>query len=126
VNNLKIGVLAAGLIGLIGCFLPFVSESGISMSFWGMKALMGGQTYLVMAGFVVGLVMGAMAMAKAPMQRWQAIVALVGFAFVVFKFRGGFLDLITHGAIGAKLMGLAAIAGLVLSGLCIAKPEEAK
>jgi hypothetical protein len=126
VNNIKFGVLASGLIGLIACFLPLASGEGMSISFWDMHNVDMAQTMMVMAGYGLGLAMGAMAAAKPPMLRWQAIVALLGFAFVVFKFRGGFLDLITHGAIGAKLMGLAAIAGLVFSGLCLAKPEATK
>ena len=80
---------------------------------------------MVMGGYAVALAMGAMGAAKG-MQRWQSIVAIVGFAFVVFKFRGGFIDLITHGAIGAKLMGIGAVAGLVFAILTAAKPEPAK
>lgn len=126
-NNLKFGVLACGLIGLIGCFLPMVSEAGMSMSFFGMRKFMGGgQIFLTMGGYIAALVMGAMAAAKPPMQRWQAIVATIGFAFVLFKLRDGITDFLKHGAIGAKLMIIAAIAGLVVSILCIAKPETAK
>ena len=125
-NNIKFGVLASGLIGLIACFLPLASGEGMSVSFWDMHNIDMAQTLMVMVGYGAGLAMGAMAVAKAPMQRWQAIVAALGFAFVVFKFRGGFIDLITHGAIGAKLMGIAAIAGLVFSVLCVAKPEATK
>ncbi|MDB4955315.1 MAG: hypothetical protein JWO36_2884 [Myxococcales bacterium] len=126
-NNLKLGVLVSGVVGLIGCFLPFISGGGESISFWGMKELAGsGQIFVTMAGYVLGAVMGAMAVAKPPMQRWQAIVATLGFAFVGFKMRDGFLKLITDGAIGAKLMAIAVLAGLVFSVLCIAKPEATK
>jgi hypothetical protein len=127
VNNLKFGVLAFGLLGIIGCFLPMVSAGGQSISFFSMKELIGaGQVFMVMGGYGAALVMGAMAAAKPPMQRWQGIVAIVGFAFVVFKMRDGFMKLITDGAIGAKLMGISAIAGLVVAILCVAKPETAK
>ena len=126
-NNLKFGVLACGLLGIIGCFLPMVSAGGQSISFFSMKELIGsGQVFMVMGGYAAGLAMGAMAAAKPPMQRWQGIVAIVGFAFVVFKMRDGFMKLITDGAIGAKLMGISAIAGLVFAILCVAKPETAK
>lgn len=126
-NNLKFGVLACGLLGIIGCFLPMVSAGGASISFFSMKELIGsGQVFMVMGGYAAGLAMGAMAAAKPPMLRWQGIVAIVGFGFVVFKMRDGFLKLITDGAIGAKLMGISAIAGLVLAILCVAKPETAK
>lgn len=124
-NNLKFGVLACGLLGLIGCFLPMISAEGLSMSFFDLRKIDAAQTFMVMGGYAVALAMGAMGAAKG-MQRWQSIVAIVGFAFVVFKFRGGFIDLITHGAIGAKLMGLGAVAGLVFAILTAAKPEPAK
>jgi len=127
VNNLKFGVLACGLLGIIGCFLPMVSAGGQSISFFSMKELIGsGQVFMVMGGYAAGLAMGAMAAAKPPMQRWQGIVAILGFGFVMFKMRDGFMKLITDGAIGAKLMGLGAIAGLVFAILCVAKPETAK
>ena len=127
-NNLKFGVLAFGLLGLIGCFLPFISFGDQSFSFFKMREAPGGasQVFMTMAGYVAPLVMGAMAAAKPPMQRWQGIVAIVGFAWVVFKMRDGFMKLITDGAIGAKLMGISAIAGLVVAILCVAKPETAK
>lgn len=99
------------------------------MSMW--KARVGpegGQVYVVMVGFIVPAVMGAMAAAKPPMLRWQAIVAAVGFALVLFKLRDGLPADIFKApfAIGAKLMALSAIVGLVVSILTIAKPETAK
>lgn len=127
-NNLKFGVLACGLLGLIGCFLPMVSFGSESISFFKLREMPGGssQVFMTMAGYVAALVMGAMAAAKPPMQRWQGIVAIVGFAWVVFKMRDGFMKLITDGAIGAKLMGISALAGLIFAILCVAKPETAK
>ena len=104
-----------------------VSAGGQSISFFSMKELIGsGQVFMVMGGYAAGLAMGAMAAAKPPMQRWQGIVAILGFGFVMFKMRDGFMKLITDGAIGAKLMGISAIAGLVFAILCVAKPETAK
>jgi hypothetical protein len=126
VNNIKFGVLVGGLLGLIGCFLPYISEAGLSMSFFGIRELGAGQVYMTMAGFVITLVMGVMAAAKPPMLRWQAIVAALGSAFVLFKLRGAVIDGITHGAIGAKLMSIGAIVGLVFAVLAAAKPEAAK
>ena len=124
-KNIKFAVLACGLLGLIACFLPMISMEGMSISFWDAhKAPDGVQVYLVMAGYALAAAMGAMGAAKG-LKRPQAIAALVGFAFVVFKFRGGFFDLL-KAAIGAKLMFVAAVAGVVVSALAIAKPEEGK
>ncbi len=127
-NNIKFGVLACGLIGLIAVFLPQVTFGGESITLWGTRSFPGqaAQVYMVMAGYAAGLVMGAMAAAKAPMQRWQSIVALIGFAFVLFKMRNALPFDIFKGAIGAKLMGLAAYAGLIFSIITLAKPETAK
>ena len=127
-NNIKFGVLACGLIGIIAVFLPQVSFGGESISLWGTRSFPGqaAQVYMVMAGYGAGMVMGAMAAAKAPMQRWQSIVALIGFGFVLFKMRNALPFDIFKGAIGAKLMGLAAYAGLVFSIITLAKPETAK
>jgi hypothetical protein len=102
-----------------------ISEGGLLISFFDFRKADAAQIFMVMGGYAVALAMGAMGAAKG-MQRWQSIVAIVGFGFVVFKFRGGFIDLITHGAIGAKLMGIAAVAGLVFAILTAAKPEPAK
>ena len=124
-KNIKFAVLACGLLGLIACFLPMISMEGMSISFWDAhKAPDGVQVYLVMAGYALAAAMGAMGAAKG-LKRPQAIAALVGFAFVVFKFRGGFFDLL-KAAIGAKLMFVAAVAGVVVSALAIAKPEDGK
>jgi hypothetical protein len=125
VKNIKFAVLACGVLGLIGCFLPMVSAEGLSFSFWDAhKAPDGVQVYLVMAGYALAAVMGAMGAAKG-FKRPQGIAALVGFAFVIFKFRGGFMDLL-KAAIGAKLMFIAALAGVVVSVIALAKPEDGK
>jgi hypothetical protein len=128
VNNLKFGVLACALLGLIGCFLPFVKFGNESITFWKMHSIpgQGGQIYITMFGYLLALVAGVLAVAKAPMQRWQGILAAVGFAFVIFKMRDGFMKLITDGAIGAKMMAIMALVGLVIAVLCAAKPESAK
>ncbi len=125
-NNLKFGVLACGLIGLIAVFLPFVSFGDMSFSLWKTRQGDAANVYMVMVGFGVPLVMGAMAAAKPPMLRWQSIVALLGFVLVFIKMRQGLPTDIFKGAIGAKLMGLALYAGTICSVLTLAKPETAK
>ena len=130
-KNIKFAVLACGVLGLIGCFLPMASGGGMSISFWDLHKMgkeMGGgggvQVYLVMAGYALAAVMGAIGVAKG-MKRPQGSFAALGFAFVVFKFRGGFTDML-KGAIGAKLMFIACIAGIVVSVLAAAMPEDGK
>lgn len=125
-NNLKFGVLACGLIGLIAVFLPQISFGDESISLWKTREVQAGQVYLIMAGYAAPLVMGALAVAKPPMQRWQSIVAILGFALIVVKMRDALPADFMKGAIGMKLMGLSAIIGLVISIVTAAKPETAK
>lgn len=125
-QNLKFGVLVCGLLGAIGVFLPMVSEGGFSMSLWDARQAPGGgaQVFMVLLSFVAAAAMGGMGVAKG-LQRWMSIVATIAFAFVLFKFRDGLFDLF-KGAIGAKLMGVGAWGGLIVSVLTIVKPEPAK
>ena len=124
-QNLKFGVLLCGLLGLIGCFLPFISFGDASISLFKAREADAANTFIVMGGFAAGMVMGALGAAKG-MQRWQSIVAIVGFALIVVKLRTGFLDLLKHGAIGAKLIAICGVAGLVFAILTAVKPEPAK
>ena len=130
-NNLKFGVLLCGLVGVIAVFLPQVSIGGHSISVWDAHSApsdAGGgiHVYLLMGGYALALVMGLLAVITPPMQRWHGIVALVGFALVFAKIRHGLPVDIFKGAIGAKLMGVSAYAGALLSLLSIAKPETAR
>jgi hypothetical protein len=123
-KNLKFGILAFGVLGVLGCFLPFVSEGGMSMSFFKMREFIGsGQVFLTMGGFVLAAVMGAMALQKG-LLKWQGGAAAAGFALVLFKLRDALPTDIFKGAIGAKLIGLSAIAGLVIAILGIVKGSE--
>jgi hypothetical protein len=49
------------------------------------------------------------------MKRWQALGAVEAFALVVLKFRTQFVDLITDGTYGARMIAGAVIAGVVVS-----------
>lgn len=127
-NNLKFGILICGLLGLIAVFLPWVSFGEASFSLWKARQGDAAQVYLIMGAFGAALAMGAMSVAKAPLLRWQSIVALIGFALVVVKIRDGLpMDFMkSPGGIGMKLVGLSAIAGVIISALTLAKPETAK
>ncbi len=122
-KNLKFAVLACGLLGLVACFLPMASFEGVSITFWdGHRGPEGVQTYLVMAGYALGAVMGATGVARG-LKRPQAIAAAIGFAFVLLKFRGVFADLF-KAAIGGKLLLIAAVAGLVVSAIAAATAAD--
>jgi hypothetical protein len=125
-NNLKFGVLACGLVGLIACFIP---DHGAS--FWTMRvapAEMGGgfHVYIILAAYAAAAVMGALAVAKPPMLRWQSIVATLAFGLILLKFRALVVDALKHGNLSVRLMMISAILGVVVSILALAKPETAR
>ncbi len=97
-----------GLLGLVGCFLPLAA--GISL--FDVRAFDAAGVYLVMAAFAVPMFLGLAGKLPA-----AAKVGAVGcFAYLLFyKFGFDTFDLVVHGAIGAKLMGVAAVGGLVTS-----------
>lgn len=118
-KNLKFGIIGAGLLGIISIFLPWIDMMGIKITLWDARSAAGADFWMVALGFLAPLAMGVMGVVKAPMQKWQFGVSAGGFAIALIKVRNAF-DL----AIGAKLMLIAAIAGLAISILLIVKGEE--
>jgi hypothetical protein len=120
-RNLKLGVIAAALLGLVGVFLPMTRD----LSWWARRESPDAAgVFFVIGAFVIALAMGALSLAQG-LQRWIALVALIGFAFVILKFRLAFFELFTSQA-GGQLMGLAAAAGLVCTALAAWRPEPAR
>lgn len=119
-RNLKLGVVACGLLGLVGCFLPLTE----SLSFFGTRAFDAANVYITLAGFAIAAAMGALGVARR-MESWMAIIALVGFAMIVLRLRGDVVDLLQAG-IGAKLVGIGAIAGLLFAIGASLKPEPSR
>ena len=134
-KNLKFVILAAGVLGLVACFLPYVSEGPISMSIWdfrkfpaGNSGLINGpkQVYLAFALFGIPALLAATALAS-KLQRALAGVAAGSFllTFALELVRKGMTG--DHGvstAIGGKLLFVAAAVGLVASIAAAVKPEE--
>ena len=122
-KNLKYGILGLGVLGLLACFLPFISFGDQSMSLFGMRKGAAGQVFLTMGGFIVAAVMGGMGLKQ--LLKWQAGAAAAGFAFVIFKMRDGLTDVFKAPfGIGAKLIVLSAVAGLVVSILAAVKGTD--
>ena len=120
-RNLKLGVLAAGLVGLVGAFLPLSGD----LSWWARRdGPDGAGVFFVIGAFVVALGMGALGLAQG-FQRWIALVALIGFAFVILKFRLGFFELFTS-QLGGQMIGVGAAAGLLLAAFAAWRPEPAR
>lgn len=120
-RKLTIGVLLAASLGLVGVFLPLSRD----LSWWDRRHDPDSfGVFLVIGAFAVALGMGALGAARG-LQRWIAWVALIGFAFVVLKFRFAFLDLFTSQT-GGQLIGVAAVAGVICAGFAAWNPEPAR
>ena len=118
--QLKFGILGLGVLGLIAIFLPLVSAGDLSISLWDARKADAGQVYLTMSGFLVPAIIGGVSIAQKKLLRYHGIVATIFFALALIKVRDAY-----EGAIGGKLLFVAAILGLIVSIAAIAKPEEA-
>lgn len=97
-----------GLLGLVGCFLPLVP----GLSLFDMRAFDGFGVYLMIAAFAVPMVLGLATKLPA-----AAKAGAVGCFAYVLLYKMGFdvLDIVIHGSIGGKMMGVAAVGGLLTS-----------
>lgn len=124
-KNLKFGVLAFGVLGLIACFIP----SG-GASFFALREFpgAGATVYGTLAGFAIAAVAGVLGAVKPPFGKPQAAIGLVGFIVAMtmmsdkkpWKIFEAF-----KGPLPFKLLAISAIGGLVVSILALVKSEEA-
>lgn len=130
----KFIVLAAAAIAFLGVFvLPYIKVGGdLSFTLWKLRNLNPRESlvhpYIILVMSVVPLALGGLAVAGQKMPRWQTIVTLICFAIgaliamtVFSKTQTKFGE---HGAIGAKLMVFALVAGAVASLVNIVKPDR--
>lgn len=115
-KHLKLGILVSAAIGLLTCFIG-------SQAIWKAHDVpgLGKHIYMIIAGFVAPLAMGVMAQVAPPMKRWQAGVALAGFALVLVKIRDG---LFAGNFLNGKLMSLAVLAGVALAVVSLIRPSQ--
>ena len=106
-----------GLVGLVGCFLPLA----VGISLVDFRHLEAWPIYLIVAGFLVPTV-AALTDKLTPM---RCLVALIGFGYVAVKFNTGIWDLVVHADIGGKMIGVAAIGGLLASLASFGESREA-
>ncbi|HTL38683.1 MAG TPA: hypothetical protein VL326_36380 [Kofleriaceae bacterium] len=131
----KLILIAAGILGVVACFLPYIKHGPISMSLWEnhtmptrvTSGLLNGpkQVYVVLAGFGLTALMGVLGIKQ--LLRWQAIVAILGCLLTLAceTVRKGFSTYEgMHTAIGGKLLFIAAILGVIGGVLGVAKPEN--
>ena len=97
-----------GLLGLVGCFLPIA----FSISLFDARHGDALQVYLILAAFAVPMFLGL----ADKLYPAASLISAACFGYVLWKFGlGGTKDIILDGAIGGKLMGISAIAGIVTS-----------
>lgn len=111
----KVIALFAAL-GLVGCFLPL--DAGW-FSFFDLRHFDSLSVYLVVLGFLLPLLAGL-----ADKTRVAAAIGTAGFGYVLYKFGFDTKDLIIHGSIGAKLMGVGVLGGFVASLLGFAERDR--
>jgi hypothetical protein len=119
VKNLKIFILLFAVLGLIALFMNHWTD---------LFKVDKVQGLLLLAGFLVPAIMAGMAMSKPPLQKWQAGLALAGFALIFIKSR--MWDILPHIADvitvpRALLPIIAVIGGLIVSIIALVKSEEA-
>lgn len=131
----KLVIIAAGVLGIIALFLPYISEGPLSLSMWDFRKMPAGnsglingpkQVYVALVAFAIPALLAATALASR-LQRALAGVAAVSFlaTFALELVRKGMTG--AEGvstAIGGKLVFVAALVGLVASVVAVAKPEE--
>jgi hypothetical protein len=92
----------------VGCFLPMIGP----LSWFALRHMVGLAAWLVIAAYVVAAIVG---LSRTPLRATGAAVTLLAFGFVLWNFHGDILKLIIHVRIGGMMMGVAAIAGFVVS-----------
>jgi len=119
-KNMKVLILVFGILGVVSLFIP---SGGFTM-FAALKLMGMGYLVPILGGFVLAAVMGGMALAKPPMQQWQAGAALAGFGAVFVRFKmWEAIKAIGDMPISGKLMIIAVLGGVITSILALAKPE---
>jgi hypothetical protein len=115
---MKRSIFAFAVLGLVGCFLPLTA----GLSWFDIRHLDAGWTvWLVLAAFALPTLVSA---SRSETDRTAAIVGLVSFGYLTYKFRTGVLDLVLHGSLGGIMMGIAVVGGLACSLLAFAGTRQ--
>ena len=111
-DKLKFGVLVSGLAGVIGCFVPLAPGMG---TLWGLHRIDMMQTLLMIGTYAVPFLIAAAATARPPFLRVHALVSIVSFAAALWRLRHDLSGFLQHGGVGAKLMAIAPLAGILFA-----------
>jgi len=97
-------VLAFGALGLVGCFLPIFGD----VSWFDLRHEGGSTVWLLIAAFATPTVVGV---TRNRLGFADALAAVLGFGYALYRFHGDLGTLIFHTGIGGTLMAVAAMAG---------------
>jgi hypothetical protein len=126
-KGIKFGFVVVGMVGIVALFLPYISESGLSIKLWDFRQEEALKVYFPLVGFGLAVLMGLLAAARGGLSRLHAILGLIGFALAmaVKEVRIGLTgeDPIKT-AIGGKLLFVAAALGLLIALVGLVKPDR--
>jgi hypothetical protein len=120
VKNLKLALVVCGVVGLLALILPLSGRSLLGDYFEADR--LGAIVYA--AVFVLPAAMGAIALARPPMQPWQSGVALAGCVLGIARFH--VWELVAHlpsAGLREVLVLAAIIVGTVASVASLVRPE---
>jgi len=98
-------LLLFGLLGLVGCFLPLVG--GTSLTLFDVRQLQG-RAWLVVVAFLVPALVAWRGNSAS-----TVLAGIVGFGYLGWRLGPRAVDLVLHGGIGGKLIGVAIIGGVI-------------
>jgi hypothetical protein len=121
-TNLKLALVACGVLGLAALFVPFSGRS-LLLELFEVDRL---SAVVYAAIFVLPAAMGAIALARPPMQAWQCGVALAGCVLGLVRLRIWELaaHLPSYGARGVLLVA-ALVIGTVAAVVSLVRPPIA-
>jgi hypothetical protein len=118
--NIKRALLAVGLLGLVGCFLPLT----MGVTWFELRHFDPGWTvWIVMAAFAVPALVGGVG---GKLDKSDAIASTVSFGYLAYKFNTDTWDLVFHGSIGGLMMGVSLICGVFVSIAALAASSSKK
>lgn len=97
-------LLGFALLGLVGCFLPMIG--GTSLSLFDLR-------YFPARAILTAAAFAAPAVATWRASRATLLVAVISFGYLALRLGPRSLDLVLYAGIGGKLIGIAVVGGVI-------------
>lgn len=119
-STAALGLVASGLAGLSGCFLPIIH--GDPMTLWTVPLVGRAPVLFVFGAFALAAVAGALALVRRPAP-WHGGVGLAASGFAAAKLYQLLDGLLTQLALGGRLLAGGALVGIACAlVVLLAKP----